>query len=142
MEYNIVKFFHVFGIVVWIGALMYSTRLLAFHSEFVSKDYEEKLNAFERKGYFFVQLPGMATTIISGILLIVMNPYIIQGSGWFHAKALFVVILIAVDHLVLKKMKQLHASDNDRSAKPFKIFHMISATCFLVAAFMGMVKPF
>ena len=138
--YSYVKFFHIVGIVVWVGSLLGLSRMLAFHAQ-EEIMVQERLSWIERRGYLFVQLPGMIITILSGLFILMINPAIIKGSGWFHVKALFIVFLIVFDQLLWASAKKMRQNPEKSNPKKFKAFHGIAAFCFMVVAFMAIVKP-
>lgn len=140
MDYNVIKFFHIVGIVIWIGSLLGFSRMLAFHAQ-EEINVQERLSWIERRGYLFVQVPGMVITIISGIAMIVVLPAIIKGSAWFHVKGLFIVFLIVFDQLMWSAAKKMKANPEKSNPAKFKAFHGIAATCFMIASYFAVVKP-
>jgi protoporphyrinogen IX oxidase len=138
--YLLTKFFHIAGIVVWIGTLLNTSRLLVFHSS-EEVDTQKRLSLFERKSYMIAQVPGMILTVVTGFIMIFMNPFIMKG-GWFHAKFLLVLVLILIDFFVGKSLRKFIEEPGKQEEKKYKIFHMISAFCFLLAAFLAVIKPF
>ena len=141
MEYYIyLKFFHVVGIVIWIGSLLGMSRMLAFHAQ-EEIMVQERLSWIERRGYLFVQVPGMIITILTGLGMIIVMPEIIQGSKWFHVKGLFIIILIVFDQIMWRSAKKMKQNPEKINPAKFKAFHGISALCFMIAAFFAVVKP-
>ena len=140
MDYNVIKFFHIVGIVIWIGSLLGMSRMLAFHAQ-EEINVQERLSWIERRGYLFVQVPGMIITILSGIFLITSNPAIISGGTWFHVKGLFIIFLIVFDQLMWSAAKKMKANPEKSNPAKFKAFHGMAATCFMVAAYFAVVKP-
>ena len=140
MDYNVVKFLHIVGIVVWVGSLLGMSRMLAFHTQ-EEINVQERLSWLERRGYLFVQLPGMIITIVTGLAMIMMLPAIIKGSAWFHVKGLFIIFLIVFDQMMWSSARKMKQNPEKGNPAKFKAFHGIAAFCFMVAAYFAVVKP-
>lgn len=80
------KLFHLFFLFVWIGSLLYLTRLLG---------NGEKNDRLLQKIYFYTDLPAMCLAIGLGLILLFFKG--VDMRGWFHMKLTFALLLVALD---------------------------------------------
>jgi uncharacterized membrane protein len=78
------KAFHLFFLILWLGALFYVPYL--------------KFKKFEKAQliYFCVELPAMCLAIATGVVLLTMMPAKLR-IGLFHMKLTCVMLLIGID---------------------------------------------
>ena len=111
--------FHVISVLSWMAMLFYLPRLYVYHQENKEKkEFVTIAKIQEYKLYKYIGMPAMWATIVSGILMIVANPELFK-SGWFHAKLLLVIILIAYSFSLEYYRKEL---ENDKCKKEGKFF--------------------
>ena len=135
---NLVLAAHIIGIVLWMGGLLVLTRLLAFHCD-LPEGAGAQLADFERNTYRFVAALGAGITFIAGLYMLFMKGdgvghYVSPKGAWgatFHLKLTFVVVLLALDHVVMRKMKKLHR-DGEGSRSTFAKLHGAIAVLFIV----------
>lgn len=134
------KAFHIIGIIVWMGGLVTLARLLGHHASLESSDARESLIQFEKRSYFWAILPGFLIALGTGLALLFhgggqgISFYLKPDMGWggtFHAKLLFVVVLIVFDQMVFWKMRKLHR-DDEGSRGFFMAAHGIIGLLFIV----------
>src|SRR5271169_2312864 len=83
---------HIFGVIFWMGGLLMITSLLARVPEEVGLPKERFLGAARGLFESTVNL-GAAISIILGIVLIMLDPLVLQHA-WIDAKLLLVAILL------------------------------------------------
>ncbi len=138
-----VRAFHLFGLVAWLGGLLFLTNLLAKASVEADSNVKTRIFALARRFYFTAALPGLAITLIMGILLIVdsiqnADPELgsVFKQGWFHGKLLAVIVLLAVDFMV---MKAIQKGPGAVPAGRYRVFHIIAATLMLAVMILTKV---
>ncbi|PAF41112.1 protoporphyrinogen oxidase HemJ [Helicobacter sp. 11S03491-1] len=138
-----IKAIHVIGFVSWMAMLFYLPRLFVYHAE--NKDNQSYIRIAkiqERKLYLFIGHPAMIVTILTGILMVGIQPQLFQTGGWLHVKLLFVVILLVYHFMCGRYIK---AFDNDvclRSGRFFRIFNEIPTLCLIVIVICAVTKAF
>ncbi len=90
---------HIFGIVFWVGGLLFLTRFL---KKLVPPRLEDKeLVGFARISWNGFILPGAAIALASGLYqLFLMGISYYMKQGWFHGKLTFIIVLLAVTAIV------------------------------------------
>jgi len=129
--------------VAWFAVLFYMPRLFVYHAENADKaDFVSVVKIMERKIYYFIGVPSMWATIISGSIMIALNPGLFQSGGWLHAKLLFVAFLIGYFFSMGHFYKKLLADNCQKSGKFFRMYNEVPTLLIMVIVAMVIVKPF
>jgi protoporphyrinogen IX oxidase len=140
--YAIVKSLHIIFMVTWFAGLFYLPRLFVYHALTPTDDHAgiERFKTMERKLYFGITTPGGVLTIVFGLWL--WLGFGITG-GWMHAKAAFVVALVAL-HVYLGVLLRDFARDRNRHGHVFyRWLNEIPALPLLVLiVWLVVAKPF
>jgi len=87
--------FHIIAVMSWMTLLFYMPRLFVYHAENIkNKDYTKVIKVQEEKIYKIIGYPAMWATILSGALMLFLNPNLLNQS-WMLAKLIVLIILIA-----------------------------------------------
>ena len=87
--------FHIIAVMSWMTLLFYMPRLFVYHAENIkNKDYTKVIIVQEEKIYKIIGYPAMWATILSGSLMLFLNPNLLNQS-WMLAKLIVLIILIA-----------------------------------------------
>jgi len=141
--YTWILWFHVISMVAWFAVLFYMPRLFVYHAENADKaDFVSVVKIMERKIYYFIGVPSMWATIISGSIMIALNPGLFQSGGWLHAKLLFVAFLIGYFFSMGHFYKKLLADNCQKSGKFFRMYNEVPTLLIMVIVAMVIVKPF
>ena len=142
--YNWVLWFHIISLISWFSMLFYMPRLFVYHSENKEKkEFTDVIKVMEMKLYKIIGIPAMWATIISGSALAYMYPVnIFTTGGWFHAKLLFIGILIVFFHYIGKYLKELQEDRCEKSGKFFRMFNEIPTLIMFIIVALVVVKPF
>ena len=117
--------FHVISVLSWMAMLFYLPRLFVYHQENKEKkEFTKIVKIQEYKLYKYIGMPAMWTTIMSGILIIVINPGLFQDT-WFHAKLTLVVLLIIYSQSLEIYRKQLENDTCKKSGKFFRAYNEV-----------------
>lgn len=161
MSHAYIKAFHVIFVIIWIGGLMGLGRFLGYHvSE--SAAVRERLTRMEKRMYFFVTLPGMIMTLVTGLLLLhgvghpnmewgasdflrfYLSPRAPQNTFWyvtFHAKLTSVGILIACDLFTVSQIFALARRPDMPSRVRFSILHGVEAMFVIIVVILMLGQP-
>ncbi|PIF03659.1 MAG: TIGR00701 family protein [Arcobacter sp.] len=117
--------FHVISVLSWMAMLFYLPRLYVYHQEHSEKkEFVEVVKIQEFKLYKYIGLPAMWATILSGTLLIYINPELMK-QGWMHAKLLLLFFLIGYSFSLETYRKQLKKDACKRSGKFFRAYNEV-----------------
>ena len=87
--------FHIMSVLSWMAMLFYMPRLFVYHQEHRDKrDFTDVVKRQEYMIYKAIGLPAMWATIISGGVLIYINPSLLE-QNWMLAKLFFLILMIA-----------------------------------------------
>ncbi len=144
MEYYIyIKIFHYWAFVSWLAMLFYLPRLFVYHVENISNSgFVDVVKIQEEKLYKYIGYPALFASLISGILMMVLNPSLFTSGGWLHAKILFILFLIAY-HISLRKfMIDLREDRCKKSGKFFRYYNEIPTVLMIAIIVFVVAKPF
>ena len=73
--YNWILAFHVMSFTSWMAVLFYLPRLFIYHREHAdNKAFGEVVKIQEYKLYAYIGVPAMWATILSGVVMLYLNP--------------------------------------------------------------------
>lgn len=140
--------FHIISMVSWFAVLFYLPRLFVYHTENADNvGFIEVVKVMEMKIYRYIGVPAFWATLLSGLALMYLatdhyGVSIFQMGGWFHAKLLFVVILIGYFFSMGYYRKKLLNDECTKSGKFFRIYNEGPTILLLIIVAMVVVKPF
>lgn len=140
--YPWVKIIHIVGVISWMAALFYLPRLFVYHSEnFNNKAYTDIVKIQERRLMRGIGHPAMIFSVLSGMVLLSMQPNIFHSGIWLHIKLLFVLLLLLF-HFSCTYFLRSFANDKcPGSGKFFRFFNEIP-TVFLIVIVICVVLRF
>lgn len=144
MDYYLwIKALHVISIIAWMAAQLYLPRLFVYHCDApVGSAQSETFKVMERRLLKAIMNPAMIAAWIFGITMIALNPDLLKGQGWLHAK-LALVLALSGTHGVLVKYVRVFA--NDANTKPQRFFRILNEVPTLLMIFiviLVIVRPF
>lgn len=141
--YTWILAFHVMSFISWMAMLFYQPRLFVYHSE--HGDNEGFVKVVQRQEYILnkaIGTPAMWATILSGGVMLYLNPAIFSSGGWMHAKLLFLVALILYHFSLEVLRKKLIENPHYKSGKWFRFYNEIPTLLMMFIVIMVVVKPF
>ncbi|TMA64707.1 MAG: hypothetical protein E6J68_09925 [Deltaproteobacteria bacterium] len=135
MGHQLIRFFHLLGVVLWMGGLLVVSRLLAEPAA------GERLEPVERRLFGSFIHGGAALVIASGILLILDQPSVLR-QGWLHAKLLVVLGLVAADARLYRRMQAQHASPGSVTRAGVLRLHGWIAAGMVAVLALAVLRPF
>lgn len=129
-------FVHVLANVVWIGALLAVTRLVARAS--LTKD-PAGVSGLARDVYMRLAVPAFLASFGAGLLRILLAPAAYAHMPWFHAKLTFALVVIALHHVIGARARRAAAGTPGAAGG----MSMLGAFTFAAAAgavFLGVAK--
>jgi putative membrane protein len=140
--YLYIKVFHVVAFMSWMAMLFYLPRLFVYHVEHKSSEEFGKIAQIqEEKLYRFIGLPAFWATLISGILLLAINPALFK-DGWIHVKLLVLLFLTAYSFSLNFYRKQLKEGTCKRSGKFFRAYNEVPTLLSILIVTCAVTKEF
>ena len=126
MEYYLeILSFHIMAVLSWMAVLFYMPRLFVYHQEHQDKkDFTDVIKIQEIKIYKVIGLPAMWATIISGVVLIYLNPSLLE-QGWMIAKLFVLALLIAYSFSMEYFRKLLEKGSCYRNGQFFRAYNEV-----------------
>ncbi|WP_457621126.1 protoporphyrinogen oxidase HemJ [Persephonella sp.] len=138
-----IKALHIMAVISWFAVLFYLPRLFVYHAENREKrEFVSVVKIMEYKLHKFIGIPAFWGTVITGSLLIFMNPDLFKSGGWLHAKLLFVTFLIIYYIYTAVLRRKLEADQCDKSGKFFRMYNEIPTILMIIIVSLAVVKPF
>ena len=125
MGHQLIRFFHLLGVVLWMGGLLVVSRLLAEPAA------GERLEPVERRLFGSFIHGGAALVIASGILLILDQPSVLR-QGW----------LVAADARLYRRMQAQHASPGSVTRAAVLRLHGWIAAGMVAVLALAVLRPF
>jgi putative membrane protein len=140
--YQWVLAFHLMAVICWFAALFYLPRLFVYHAMAEDQPSIERFKLMERKLYRGIANPSMIATVGLGLWLVSMAPQAYLSQGWFHVKALLVILLIGYHHMCLAHMKKLATDSSEKTHVYFRFFNEVPVIFMVAIVILVIVKPF
>jgi putative membrane protein len=141
--YNWVLAFHVMSFISWMAMLFYQPRLYVYHSENSDNSgFVEVVKIQEYKLFKYIGVPAMWATVISGSIMLYLNPAIFKSGGWMHAKLLFVAFLIAYHFSLEHHRKKLIENPSYKPGKFYRFYNEVPTLLMIGIVIFVVVKPF
>ena len=132
--------FHVIAVLSWMAMLFYLPRLYVYHQENSDKkEFIEIVKIQEYKLYKYIGAPAMWATIVSGALMLFINPALLENA-WMIAKLLVLVILIGYSHSLEVYRKQLENDTCRKSGKFFRAYNEVPTVLAILIVTFVIVK--
>lgn len=143
--YSWVLTFHIMALMSWMAMLFYLPRLFVYHVENRNKkDFTDVVKIQEYKIYKYIGMPAMWATILSGAIMLYLNPYLLssESGGWMHAKLLFVLLLVIYSFSLEKYRKELEKDIYSKSGSFFRAYNEVPTIISLLIVGYVITKTF
>jgi uncharacterized membrane protein len=124
---GVLKVIHLFGIVMWIGALLIVSLQLRQAARLPREAQRPVLDAMRRVHLGF-GLPGMFLVLVAGLVLLMLHAEYFK-QAWMHAKLTFVLLLIVLDLALFALQAKLREVAG--SPGPPLLIHVVAGLAFL-----------
>jgi putative membrane protein len=127
----------------WMAVLFYLPRLFIYHREHSDNvAFGEVVKIQEYKLYAYIGVPAMWASIISGGVMLYLNPGIFQSGSWMYIKLFFLVFLTAYSFSLNAIRKTLIDDPEYKSGKYFRFYNEVPTLLMIFIVIMVVVKPF
>ncbi len=141
IEYYLhIKAFHIVFFTSWFAGLFYLPRIFVNLAMVNEPATYQHLLLMAGKLYRFVT-PIMFLTIILGIILLVLNPPLIN-TGWMHAKLGLVSLLIAYHFLCGFYLKRFTENQSSKDHVYYRWFNEFPVIVLVLVVILAITKSF
>ncbi len=117
--------FHIIAVLSWMSMLFYMPRLFVYHQEHKDKKaFTDVVKIQEDKIYKVIGFPAMWATILSGGVLIYINPSLLDNS-WMIAKLVILVLMIAYSFSLEYFRKVLEQDKCTKNGQFFRAYNEV-----------------
>ena len=123
--YSEILAFHIIAVLSWMSMLFYMPRLFVYHQEHKdTKAFTDVVKVQERKIYKIIGMPAMWASIVSGGTLVFLNPILLE-QGWFIAKLIMLVLMVAFSFSLEYFRKILEQDKCDKNGQFFRAYNEV-----------------
>jgi putative membrane protein len=141
--YLILKALHIISMVAWMAGLFYLPRLFVYHVDAPrGSDKDKTFTVMEGKLLRIIMLPAKILTFVFGIGMIALNPDIMRGAGWLHAKIMLVVLLAAYHGYLIGCYKKFARGENKKSGRFYRMLNEVPTILLICIVFLAVLRPF
>ena len=141
-NYLLLKAIHLIAVISWMAGLLYMPRLFVYHCKAKQgSELDKTLQIMEIKLMRVIMTPAMLVVFLAGGIL-VYTQGLAALSGWFHAKMLFVLILLVLHAMMMKFRENFADGINTKSEKYFRIFNEAPTVCMVLIVLLTVIQPF
>ncbi len=138
-----IKAFHVISVISWMAVLFYLPRLFIYHTENKdNKEFVKVIKVMEYKLHKFIGIPAFWATIITGVLMLALNPDIFKSGGWIHLKLTAALLMIGYYIHMSFVRKSLEKENYIYSSKFLRLYNEIPTILMIIIVIMAVVRPF
>jgi len=135
--YSWILSLHIIAVLSWMAVLFYLPRLFVYHTEHIDKkEFVEVVKIQELKIDIYIGHPAMTLTILSGIVMLVLNPALLY-QDWMIAKLIALVLLVAYAISLTKFRKSLANETCIKNGRFFRMYNEIpTALAILIVTYV------
>lgn len=138
--YSLVLTLHVISIATWMMMLVYLPKLFVYHIN--APQNAHATLTLQEGSLFKVGTVAMILSIKFGLILLYLNPYLLQSGGWLHLKLTLVAGMV-VYHVTCKKfIRQFVQGGITQNVRFFKFFRVIPEITTALIILLSIAKPF
>ncbi|APR98859.1 protoporphyrinogen oxidase HemJ [Wolbachia endosymbiont of Folsomia candida] len=139
--YHWLEAFHIISVIMWMAGMLYLPRLYVYHANVKSgSENDSLLQIMEKRLLRYIINPAMLFSFSLGItLMIIREAY---REGWFHVKALAVILMLIIHMLLAKYRKDFEKNSNKKTHVYFRILNEVVTVLIIIIVIMVVVKPF
>lgn len=137
-----IKALHIISVICWFAGLFYLPRLFVYHADATDSISIDRFKIMERRLYKGIMIPAAIATLVFGIWLSVLQWDLLKTSGWFHAKVLFVLMLVGYHKMCRLHLRKFAQDANTKSSQYFRWFNEAPTVLLIAIVILVVVRPF
>ena len=143
LYYSWILTFHIISFMSWMAMLFYLPRLFVYHvGHAQKKEFVEVVKIQEYKIYKYIGLPALWATVLSGLVMLWINPILFQTGPWLHAKLFVAAVLIAYSFSLEYFRKGLENDTCKKSGKFFRAYNEVPTLLSILIVTYVVIKSF
>lgn len=145
MLYIYIQAVHIIFIVSWFAGLFYMPRLFIYHTEGSMKAepaatiLNDQFRIMEKKLWQIIMVPAMVLTLVSGLAMVGLQPYLIH-QHWLQAKLGFVAALLVYHFFTRKIYRELQADIFKYSSTWLRVWNEVATILLVAIVFLVVIK--
>lgn len=142
-HYLWIKSLHLIAVISWMAGIFYLPRLYVYHAEAEKgSELSETFKIMERKLLKIIMNPAMIAAWVLGLLMLHINPEVMSGQGWMHAKLTLVLLMSGFHGYLAHTRKVFLRDENKKSHKFYRKINEIPTLLMMAIVILAVVKPF
>lgn len=144
MAFLYIKAVHIIFVVSWFAGLFYIVRLFVYHAESFLKTPEERsvlhpqFSLMEKRLMNIISTPAMILTVLSGGVMIYLNPYLLDT--WLYVKLGLVLVLIGYHHYCIRLMKAFCEGKQPMTSTQLRVWNEVATVLLVAIVFLVVLK--
>lgn len=141
MVYQLIKSFHIIGIVAWFAGLFYLPRLFVYHAMSSDKISLDRFKIMEKRLYYQIMYPAAVFTTVLGMGLLFLIPE--YGKALWMQVKLILVGMLWVYHLSCGHyLREFSQDKNKKTANFYRLFNEYPTILLISMVILVVIKPF
>lgn len=137
-----IKTFHIVFIASWFAGLFYLPRIYVNLAQTQDETTKACLLGMARRLFRFTTLLAVPAVLLGLWLMLGYRIGMGPGSGWMHAKILFVILAIGYHHACSVMLRKFEQGRNTRSHKFYRWFNEVPVVLLVIIVALVVIKPF
>ncbi|RXF71364.1 CopD family protein [Arcticibacter tournemirensis] len=145
MLYLYIKAIHIIFVVCWMAGLFYIVRIFIYHIEAREREEDVQKILFPQfalmagRLWNIITVPAMILTVLAGIAMLYLNPYLFQAD-WMLVKLGFVVGLLIYHFVCQHVMIQLRNGIFSWTSTQLRIWNEVATILLVAIVFVVVLK--
>lgn len=135
------KALHVIMVISWMAGLLYLYRLFVYHAMETESVCRERFQIMERRLLNGIAHPAGFLTVVSGVVMIGMNPAFLK-QPWMHAKLTLVVGLLISHFQAVYYRRKLLEQPTLYHHRKFRVLNEVPTILMIGIVILVIVRPF
>jgi putative membrane protein len=137
------KALHLIFMVTWFAGLFYLPRLYVYHAMSSDEISNERFKVMERKLFFGIMTPGMISTFIFGIWMLVDYAWALySASAWLHIKLALLALMLIYHYYCGVWLFDFKHGRNRHSHIFYRWMNEVPVLFLVGIIILAVVKPF
>mgnify|MGYP006271747097 CR=1 FL=1 len=137
-----IKSFHIIFVASWFAGLFYLPRIYVNLAQETNPEVIARLLGMAQRLFRFMTILMVPAVLLGIFLWIYFGIGRSPGTGWMHAKLLFVILILGYHHACWSLLKKFHAGKNTRSHVWYRWFNEVPVVLMTIIVLLVVLKPF
>lgn len=136
---------HLISVVCWFAGLFYLPRLFVYHAMNHNEDTKTQFRIMEHKLYYYIMMPAMLATLITGLVLLVTYAFAIPAPphlGWLWLKLALVLVLVLFHFYCGHCLHEFKAQRVPHTHRGFRMLNEVPTVILILVMILAVVRPF